>query len=123
MKVRDTNLVVNVVVVGVVGADKLQRVPGEPVPAVVVDGLQRGNTKEEHGFASGKVRNPFRDPRTDSVKEEALEWVVVQSTERVRNVEPVVVGVELLVEEGVHMHRTVKEVLPGVDDEPTKLGG
>lgn len=72
-----TYLVVNVVVVRVVPAEPLQRVPREAIPAVVVDGLERGDAEEEHRLARAEVADLLRDERTERVDEEALERVVV----------------------------------------------
>ena len=62
--------------------------------------------------------NPLRKPSAAGVKQEALDGMVVQCTERVRDVQPMMPGVEFLIEVCVRVHRSVQKVLPGVDDEP-----
>ena len=46
-------LVVDVVVISVVAEEKLERVEGEGVPAVIVDRLQRGKSEEEDVLSGG----------------------------------------------------------------------
>lgn len=105
-------------VVCVVRAEHLQRIPRQFVATVVVDCLERRDDKEQHSLAGAHVRNPFGNPGSAGVKQEALDGMVVQRAEREWHIEPVVPGVELLVEVGVRVHCPVQEVLPSVDDEP-----
>ena len=95
MKVRDTNLVVNVVVVGVVGAGELERVPGELVPAVVVDRLQRAEDEEEQAGAGGHHCDLVSESGASGVKNESFHWMVVKCAVGVRDVESVVPGVPM----------------------------
>ena len=76
-------------VVGVVGARELERVPRQPVAAVIVNGLERGDAEEEHGLAGAELAEPFGDASAGGVEEEALDGVVVKRAERVRDVEAV----------------------------------
>ena len=107
-------------VVGVIAREQLQRVEGEAVAAVVVNGLETGHEEEEHGLARRHVRQELRDAGANSVEYESLERVVVERAKCIRDVQPVMHGVELLVEPAVRVHRAVEEVLPCVDNEPAR---
>ena len=112
---------VNVVVVGIVGSHELERVPWKLVAAVVIDSLQGGKHEQHNRLACGQTGDQLCDTSTNTVENEALNGVIVQSTVGVRHIEPVVHRVECLVEERVVVCGTVKEVLPCVDDEPVNI--
>ena len=113
-----TYLVVNVVIICIVAAHELEGIPREPVSAMVVHGLECRHQEEKHGLAGARANDPFRKARTTSVQQESFEWMVVERAKRVGHVQTVVGRMELLVQVCVHVHGTVEEVLPGVDDEP-----
>lgn len=73
-------------VVGVVARQKLQRVEGQAVPAVVVHGLQTRDEEEEHGLARRHACQELRDSSADCVKNESLNRVIVQRPERIGDV-------------------------------------
>lgn len=81
-------------VVGVVPEHLLQRVPGKSVSAVVVDSLQGREAEEDHSSTSGKTGDLVGKTSADSVHQESLEGVVVESAKGIRNVETVVARVE-----------------------------
>lgn len=70
-------LVMNIVIVRVITGNHLERVPGEAVPAVVVDGLQGRHGEEKHGLADAHAARPLRDKRAEAVEQEALDGVVI----------------------------------------------
>ena len=74
-------------------------------------------------MTDGHSRDPLSDDSTTGIKKEALNRVVVQRTERVRYVQPMVPGVERLVQECVHVHGAMQEILPGVDEETAESVG
>lgn len=53
---QGTHLMVNIMIVGVVARQKLQRVEGQDVTAVVVHSLESANEEEEHGLARRHAR-------------------------------------------------------------------
>lgn len=116
------DLVVDIVVVGGISADHLERVERKTVPAVVVDSLAGREGEEEGGLSDGEARDGLGEHGAERVEQEALEGVVVERTKGVRDVEPVVYRVDVLVEELVYVHRAMEEVLPGVEDDPG-MGG
>lgn len=81
---KRTNLVVNVVVIGVIAREPLQRVKWEGVSAVVVDGLKGGNCEQKCGLAKRHASQPLGDDSTARIKNEALDGVVIQRTVRIR---------------------------------------
>jgi len=109
-------LVVDVVVGGVVAGDALQRIPWQSVSAVVVDGLDGGKGEEEHALAGIHEGDFVGQTGAESVEEKSFKGVVVQSAVRVWDVESVVTGVESDIQPLVHVHSTMQEVLPCIDD-------
>lgn len=107
-------------VTGVVAGDVLERIPRKSVAAVVVNGLDGAASKEPHGLSASHTSEHVGNTGTQSVKKEALEGVVVKSTVGIRNVEAMVTRVESCVEPLVHVHGSVPEVLPCVDNEDGK---
>jgi hypothetical protein len=94
-------LVVDVVVGGVVAGDELERVPGEGVAAVVVDGLDGGEGEEEGALTDVHAGGLEGDGGTEAIEEKALERVVVEGAVCVWDVEAVVAGVESCWRKGV----------------------
>jgi len=114
----DSNhLVVNIVVVGVIAGEPLEGIEWERVPAVVVDSLEGGDYEQKRCLTHRHARQPLGDDSTTRVENETFDRMIVQRTVRIRYIEPVVPRVERLVQECVHMHGTVEEILPCVDDE------
>lgn len=107
----------NVVIVRRIPADHLQRVPGQIIPAMVINGFACREEEKECGLADSQTGEGLGERSTQRVEEEALEGVVVESAERVRDVESVVYRVKVLVEEFVDVHGTMEEILPCVHDE------
>lgn len=87
-------LMVNIVVGGIVRGEVLQRIPGEGVSAVVINGLDGRAGEEPHGLAVGHPGNQEANTCTSGIQKETLNGVVVESTESVRDVEAVVTRVE-----------------------------
>lgn len=87
-------LMVNIVIGSIVGGEMLQRIPGEGVSAVVINSLDGRASEEPHGLAVGHAGNQEADAGTRSVQKEALNRVVVESTESVGHVEAVMTRVE-----------------------------
>ena len=87
-------LVMDVVVRGVVAGNVLHGVPREGVSAVIIDGLDGGETEEEHALAHGHARKFVCQASTDGIEEEALEGVIVEGAVGIGDVETVVPRVE-----------------------------
>lgn len=80
---------VDVVVSRIVFGNVLQRIPGECVAAVIVNGLDGRASEEPHSLSRRHARDHKRETRAQRVQQESFEWVVVQSAESVRNVQTV----------------------------------
>lgn len=61
------------------------------------------------------------DDCTESVEEETFNWVIIESSEREWDIEPVVDRVEVAVEEARGVEETVEEILPSIDEEAARL--
>lgn len=109
-------LVVNIVIAGVVAGDVLERVPRKGIATVVINSLDGAAGKEPHGLSAGHACEHVGNAGAQSVQKEALEGVIVESTVCIRYIETVVTGVEGCVEPLVHVHGSVPEVLPCVDN-------
>lgn len=107
----------NVVVVRVVTEQVLERVKRKIEATVVVDRLGRRDGKEEDALTDAHERARVRDRRSERVEYETLHRMVVEGSERVGHVQPVVPRVHVAVEEFVGVEVAVEEVLPGVEYE------
>lgn len=81
-------------VFSVVPERPLERVPGEFVAAVVVDGLERAEGEEGEAALLRHAGDFECESGAEGVHEEAFEGVVVECSEGVGAVEAVVVGVD-----------------------------
>lgn len=113
-----SHLMMDIMIVGVVPGHELERIPGEGITTVVIDGLQCGDGEQDHGLPGGQTCAPLRDSSSQCIEEEAFDGVVIKRPESIRHVQAMMPGVEVPVQELVDMHGAMEEVLPGVDDEP-----
>ena len=90
---------------------------------MVVDGLEGGNREQKCSLTHRHARHPLSDDSTTRIEKEALDGVVVQCAVRIRYIQPMVPGMELLVQECVHVHGAMQEILPGVNEETAKSVG
>ena len=84
------DLVVDIVVVGSVSTNHLERVERKAVPAMVVDGLAGREGEEEGRLPDGEVRDGLGEHGAQRVKEKTFEGVVIERAKGVRHVQPVV---------------------------------
>ena len=98
----------------------LERVPRKCVTTVIINGLDGAAGKEPHRLSASHTSEHVGNTGTQGIKKEALKGVVVESTISVRDVKAVVTRVEGCVEPLVHVHGSVPEVLPCVDDKDGK---
>ena len=110
-------LVVNIMVIGVVRKQELAWVPPQFVPAVIIYRLERAEGEEKGSLANTHAGCLLREDRVKRVEEEALEGVVVERAKGIGDIETVVHGVDVAVEEGGDVEEAVHEVFPGVDEE------
>lgn len=106
------------VLVGVVVEESLERVEGQVVSAVVVDGLESREGEEGECSAVAHATDKECKAGADTVHKESLEGVVVESAKRVGHVQAMVARVERLVEVWHVVEQAVEEVLPSVKDGP-----
>lgn len=76
----------NVVVICVVAEQVLEGIPRKCESAVIVDRLCRRDAKEQDVLSDREPGNHVCEKRAASVENETLDRVVIQSTERVRDV-------------------------------------
>ena len=117
MLTKRQNLVVNVVIISVVAREPLQRIEWQRVSTVVVDRLKHGNYEQKCCLANRHPSQPFRDPSTARIGHNSLDGMVVQSAVRIRYIQPVMPGVDVLEQKWVHVHAAMHEVLPSVHQE------
>ena len=87
-------LMMHVMVSSIVACEVLQRVPGQGVPAMIIDGLERGTCEEPHALAWGELCDKICKSSAKGVEQEAFKRVVIKSTIGVGHVEPVMPGVK-----------------------------
>lgn len=90
---------------------------------MVIDGLECGKCEQKSGLTNRHSRYPLSESRTQQIEKETLNRVVESPAERIRHVQPMVPRVDGLVQKFVHVHGAMREVLPGVDEEPVKFFG
>lgn len=110
-------LVMNVVVVSVVATKRLQRVEREGVSTMIVDGLDGCNYEQKCSLTERHPRHPLGHDGTARIEKEAFNGVVILCTVCIRYIQPVMPRVERLKQEFIHVHGTMEEVLPSVDEE------
>lgn len=84
----------DIVISSIVRRDLLQRVPRESIATVVINCLNGGHGKEPHALAGAHSSGQEGHTGTSCVEQETFNWVIVQSTEGVRNVEAMMAGVK-----------------------------
>lgn len=81
-------------VASVVTSNMLQRVPRKCVAAVVVNGLDCRAREKPHALSGGHGGELECDTSAKGVEEESLEWMVVERTEGVGNIKPMMARVK-----------------------------
>lgn len=117
-----TYLVVDIMIICVVSAEHLQWVIWQTIPAMVVYGLESRYREKEHSFPCRHAYDVFCDSSSEGVEQETFQWMVIEGTKSIGNIEAVMDGMKFFVEVGVHVHSSMKEVLPCVDDNPGGSG-
>ena len=82
-------LVVDVMVSSVIAGQMLERVPGESVAAVIINCLDGRAREKPHSLSGSQARKFECYASSHGIEKEALEWVVVQGTKGIGDVESV----------------------------------
>ena len=82
---KKTNLVMNVVIVGVIAREPLQRIEWQGVSAVVVSGLEGGDREQKSGLADRHAGRPLSNASSKHLHSEALDGMAVQCAKRIRH--------------------------------------
>lgn len=85
---------VDVVVGGIVGRDFLKGVPRKLIAAMVIDCLDCRHREEPHALTGRHHSGQESHTRTGCIKQETFDWMVVQSTESVRDIKAMVARME-----------------------------
>lgn len=80
---------------GVLLVAPLQRIPRQPIPAMVVHALHDADGAEEHGLPDRKAREHEGEGGTDGIEQEGFGEGVVEGAEGVGDVDLVVVRVDV----------------------------
>ena len=86
---------------GVLRPEPLERIPGQHVPAMIIDRLHHRKRDEPHGLPDGQAGEIQRGRGADGVEDERLEKVGIKCSECVGDVDPVVDRVEVYCEVAV----------------------
>lgn len=84
----------DVVVSSVVAGDELQRIKGQSIAAVVVDGLDGAHSVEDHRLADCHAGQQICNTGTKGIKQKSFDRVIVKSAVGVGDIEAVVAVVE-----------------------------
>lgn len=87
----------DVVIRGIILKEEVEYITGEPEAAVIVDSLHDSKTEEEYSCPSRHSWHKERDNTAEGVQKKTLQRVVVEGANRVRDDQPVVLGVDVAV--------------------------
>ena len=108
----------NIMIICVVAKEVLERVPRESESAMIIDSLRRRDAEEEDILSNRQIGDHVSEESAASVENESFDWVIVECSESIGNVESVVPAVNCSVEEGDLMSRSMHHVLPSIENEP-----
>jgi len=83
---------------------------------VVVDSLQCGEGEEGKGATIAHTTDEEGQTGSDTVHQEALEWMIVQCAKRVGHIETMMARVEVLVEIWHIVEKAMEKVLPRIEE-------
>ena len=89
----------NVVVVDIVMEQELARIPPQPVSAMIIDRLCAAECEQQCCLAGRHPGERLCDDGSKGIEDESFDWMVVECTESKGDVESVVDGVEVSIEE------------------------
>jgi len=79
---------------GIIAGDVLEWIPWQCISTVIIDSLDGRGREKHHSLASCHARDLIANAGTESVEEESFERMVVEGSESIRNVKPVMAGVK-----------------------------
>ena len=91
-------------VVRVIGKEDLKRIKWELVSTVIIHSFQSRDRKEQNSLPSGHPNHQLRQTSTNCIQHEPLQWAIIESTVGIWNIESMVNGMELFVQEGIGVH-------------------
>ena len=78
-------LVVDIVICGIVACNMLKRIPWQLIATMIVNCLDGGPCEEAHSLTWRHASKLVANAGTYSIKEETLNWVIVQRAVSVRH--------------------------------------
>lgn len=109
-------LVMNIVIMGIIGRQFFERVPGDVVSAMIVDSLHGRQSKEDHCLSSAHARDEVGKARAESITDKTLKRMIVKRTVGIRGLQAVMTTVKIAVAPFRGVHQAMQEVLPRIDD-------
>jgi len=83
---------------------------------MIIHRFQRRKRKEQYSLPGGHEGQRMGYGCAQCIKQEPFEPMVIECTESVRHVKPVMDGMEMPIKVLIRMEQSVEEVLPGVHD-------
>ena len=68
----------NVMIIGIVAEDELQRIQGQAISAMIIDSLHSREHKQDSCLADSHHRKRLSNHCSKRIQEEALEWMIVK---------------------------------------------
>lgn len=90
-----TDLMVDIVEICVVVCEQLKRIPGQLVTTVIINSLESCQDEEEGCLSSAETRYGFAHSASETIKQETLDRMVIQCSESIRHVKPVMYAVKI----------------------------
>lgn len=101
---------------GVVLEEQVEDIARQPKPRVIINSFNHSKAEKYHGCSCSHSRDKKREGSTQSVEQKSLKWVIVKGADCIRNNQPMVLRVDMTIQEFVLMHISVHKVLPCIHD-------
>ena len=84
----------NVMIRGIIVGQNLKRVEWKAKSAVIIDCLESCQSEKNSSLTNAETRKLIGQQRTNRVRNESFNWMVVQSCESIGNINSVMTGVD-----------------------------
>lgn len=93
----------------------LEDISRQPKTTMIINSFNNGKAEENHSRSCSHSRDQKRYSSTQSVKQHTFKWVIAKGTSCIRDNQPVMLGVHMVVQKSVLMHVVaMHKVLPCV---------
>ena len=102
-------LMVDIVISGVVLEEQVEDIARQPKPRVIINSFNHSKAEKYHGCSCSHSRDKKREGSTQSVEQKSLKWVIVKGANCIRNNQPMVLRVDMTIQEVYPILRRMAE--------------